>query len=1108
MSRYVIIGVLLQCVFYSFILAADSSAQNKSIKDIYVNVELSADVDSFFREIEKSTGLQFSYNKTRLDLHKQVSVNMINQSLAEVLTAVSKQTHFSFKRINNVIFVSAPKSAELVVPVEEAILAIHITGKVIAAENSEPLPGVSVVVKGTTIGTITDSNGNYAIDVPGVESILVFSFIGYAFEERIVGEQSVIDVDLTPDITSLDEIVVTGYSEKSKATLTSAVSTVNGRELARNPAPNLTSSLAGKLPGVIANVRSGQPGSDDAVFYVRGKGTLGNSEALIIIDGIPNRGTFSRLSSNDIESITVLKDASAAIYGARAANGVILITTKRGKQGKTTFTYNANYGVSGVTRYPDLTNSYQNSVYTDEINARYGAPLQWTDEERQHFLTGDDPLNYPNTDWYDVVVKDWSPQTHHNLSASGGSENISYYVSGDYLYQDGIYRYNGADYRQFQIRSNIDARLNKIFKLGVDISLRQENRHSTSLSQGSIWWEMLKAYPYIHDFYPTNGLPGPGIAWGNNLAIITSPDAGFNDSKNRVVNSKFTFDLDLTKLTKGLSLGGWAAFDFSNLNGKEFHNQWTVYDYDKYTEEYIPIKGGDRQSREMTQYTNVYNAETFLLKLNYDRYFEKHHFSGFVAAEQNQTNFENVNAYRRDYLSDKLLTLDAGGKNQKDNSGGITKTARVNYFSNISYDYAGKYIIDFILRRDGSQNFPEETRFGWFPGVSVGWRLTEENFMSATSGWLNNLKLRASWSRTGNDLVPPFQYVTKYQLDAGYYFGEDASAVPGLSVAGVPNPNITWEKSTTVNVGLESRFLNDHLTFEADFFSSDREDILIRRNASVPAYTGLALPDENFGKVNNKGMEFLVGYNNKIGGLTYNVSGNLTYARNTVKFFDEPLGVPEHQKRTGHPMDSWLLYQANGLYQTQEEIDNSAHLFNTKPGDIRYDDINGDGKITSLDQIRVFDSPTPRIVYGFNAGVEIKGIELNLFFQGQSKAKQVFRPWGLSMPVEYYEGRWTESNPNAEYPRAFGGGDTFNSRYSTFWLKDVSFLRLKTMELAYNFPGAMLSPIGVQQLRVYFSGTNLLTFDKLKIYDPESTSDYGTYYPQQRILNVGLQVSF
>jgi len=993
----------------------------------------------------------------------------------------------------------------------KAVQEVTISGTVRDGADNLPLPGVSILAKGTTIGTVTDIDGNYTLEVPEDVQSLVFSFIGYLSQEVPIEGRIMIDIVMEPDIQSLSEVIVVGYGEKEKGELTGSIANIDGRSIEQASQMNLTQALQGRLPGLVVNNRGGIPGSDDATILIRGQSTLGNNNPLIIIDGVP-RSSFAHLSPNDVESISVLKDAAAAIYGAQAANGVIIITTKRGRIGENEIRLASNYGMSAFTQLPQYMDAFQYATWENEIADRYGRVRQWSDEDLQKYRDGSSPLTHPNTDFYKEVFRKWAPYTHHNLSASGGSEKVQYFISGDYLSQGGLYSSKDLKYDQYQIRSNIDAQVTNTLQVGFDLAGRLEKQHSTSTDVTSMMPFIANwAYPYNVAYYP-NGLPGVGGPVGQNPVIISSDEAGWVENNKMIFQSKLSFGLKLDKLTEGLALNGYGSFDFDLRSDEVFRNTWTVYQYNESTGEYNPQPGmeqGTGNTVTLRQTNDINQTQLFHLRLNYDRGFGDHNFSSFIAYEQQSGTWETLSGYRRDLVSGKKVELFTGGPAQLTNNGSSSETGRVNFFGSFSYDYKRRYMLDFTLRHDGSFNFPKGKRFGTFPGISAAWNISQESFMSSNTDWLTFLKLRASWAKMGNDRIPAFQYLTQYELNQYYIFGESPRRENGFSITNTSNPNITWEVSENRNFGLDADLWNGGLSINVDYFYEKRRQILITRSASVPAYTALELPLENLGKVDNEGVEMALNHRRQVGDFSYNVGGNLTYNHNSIVFMDEPKDVAPYRQQEGHPMGSWVVYQTDGLYQTQEEIDNSPHLQGTKPGDIKYIDVNGDGFITGDDQIRKFTSPIPKIQYGLFAGASYRGFELNAVFTGQAQAETMLRfNEGGNKPEYLYNGRWTEDNPNAKYPRAYERNDIYNTKVSDFWLYDASFMRLSNVELAYNFSSSWLSKIKVRSMRLYVRGANLVTFNKIEgEFDPEVNTSNGGYYPQQKTLTTGINIS-
>ena len=1003
-----------------------------------------------------------------------------------------------------------------------------VKGVVVDKSTGEPIIGANVVVKGTTNGVITDFDGNYTLDAP-VGSILVISYIGYQSIEvkAVAGVQQ---IRLGEDTQALEEVVVVGYGVQKKATVTGSVSTVKGSDLKTTGTANITNTFAGKLPGVVATNRSGEPGNDYSDILIRGKGSLNDNSPLIVIDGVANRGGLERLNPSDIESVNVLKDASAAIYGAQAANGVILVTTKRGTSDKPTITYNGSFTLSGNTRTPDLMNAYQCMTWTDEIRKGNGqSPLY--ENIKGGYLDGTINRNqYGDTDWMDVVFRSVAPQTRHSLSVSGGSEKVKFYVSGDYSYQEPNYRNTSLDFQTGQVRSNIDAQISDNLKIGVDLAARREKRNNSVISTDDIFWEAFMAYPWLYDYYP-NGLPGPGLANGNNLAILVAgKETGYNRVNDTFVDSKFSFDLKLPWITEGLSLSGYAAFDYHAREQKQLWDVWDTYDYNAATGEYIKKTtnmNGNNISLRQDHDDNV--TKTFHLKLDYQRTFGDHRVGAFVAYEQSKYEGENFYGWRGYYLSNRPDYLDFGADKEKTNGGRGYVTARQNYFGRLNYAYKDRYMFEFTLRHDGSMNFAPGHRWGAFPAFSLGWVMSEEEFFQPLKNVVSFFKVKGSWGMMGNDNVTAYQYMSQYKFidlnnTSSMCFGDEV--VKAIYESRTANPLITWEKAKTWNLGFSSQFLDGKFGLDFDYFQSRRNDILITRNASIPTYSGLVLPAENLGKVKNHGLELIATYRDHSGDFSWGITGNFTYANNKVVYEDEAASTPEWQRRTGHPIDGMVLYKALGIYQTQEQVDNTPHIAGAKPGDLIYQDTNGDGNITWDDAIRLDKSATPKIIFGLTLNGAWKGWDLNVFFQGQADAEQLVQPT-MNMATDFYEGRWIETNTaeqnaTAKWPRAFikqTYGDAWNGVASTWWLRDASFVRLKSIELGYTLPKMWTKSIGIENARIYVNGNNLFTIDGMKICDPEAgmfknTDGYVVEsggvrgYPLQRMITVGANVTF
>jgi Outer membrane cobalamin receptor protein len=980
-----------------------------------------------------------------------------------------------------------------------------------------PISGASIQLKNSIKGTSSDQEGKFSISYTPPDLLLISS-VNYVKQEINLTDQTSIRITLQEDAKQIDEVVVVGYGTQKKASLTGSVAQINADEITQSKSPNIANALAGRMPGLVVNNRSGEPGADGSSILIRGSGTTGNNAPLIVIDGVANRGGFERLNANDIESITVLKDASAAIYGAQAANGVILVTTKRGSISKPIINYAGSFGLSQPTRVPKLVNSYEYALFRNEKDIRQGqGTVTYTPEQIQKFKDGSDPISYPSTDWYHEVLKPLAPQTQHALSISGGTEKIKYFVSGAYLYQDAFYRKSATNYKQYNLRSNIDAQITDNFKLGVDIVGRKEDRNNPPATADGIFLSILGSYPGLAAFYP-NGLPVAGIE-GPNPVQMAQGYNGYVRNRNNSIQTTFNAELKLPYITEGLSLQGFAAFDFSFYNQKNFNKPFDLYRYSSTTDTYNNVKSLLLGDPSISQSYGDSNLKTYHLRVNYNRKFGLHDFSTFIAAEQSDYYNEGINASRQGLVSSQIDQLFAFFYDVTRQSNGSTadQNARRNYFGRLNYAYADKYLAEFVFRRDGSFNFPPGRQYGNFPGFSLGWRIGQEKFIKDHFSFINELKLRASISRLGNDRIAQYQFLTRYTVatDHNRYYlgdGENPGYAPGLMPGVAPNPTITWEVEEMKNVALEGSLFGNKLDFSAEYFWAKRDHLLAKRNVSVPNTTGLQLPDENIGRVDRKGIELTLGTKGKLNSFNYFVNGNLTRTWSKIIFIDESPNVLEWQKQQGYQLGSWLVYRADGLFRTQEELDNTAaKLPGSQVGDIKYIDVNNDGVINANDQERIYESPTPLLVYGFRMGGSYKKFSFSLLWQGQGKAKQIILPQannGEFIPPKWlFDNRWTEENPNAKYPGAFDRTYNVNNRASDFWLQDMSFFKLKTVEIGYTFSGKKLTKAGISNLRLYLNGFNLFSFDKVKHYDPETVAYTGAYYPQTRIYTLGVNLS-
>ncbi|MGE5944466.1 MAG: SusC/RagA family TonB-linked outer membrane protein [Flavobacteriales bacterium] len=1000
-----------------------------------------------------------------------------------------------------------------------------ISGNVTDKEG-QPIPGVSVIVKGTATGAATDFDGNFSVNA-SQSDVLVFSYVGYVAQEINVGSQKTINVVLEEDVAKLEEVILVGYGQKSRATLTGSVSTTTGAELVKSPQANVSNSIAGRLSGVVALNRSGEPGEDGSAIRIRGISTTGNNNPLIVIDGVPNRlGGLERLNPNDIENLTVLKDASAAIYGAQAANGVILITTKRGKKGKPELSLTYNQGFTKPANLPDMADSPTYAAIINEINyyrnPSGGMNQIYSQSDIQAFASGSDPDNFANTDWVNETIRDFSQQNSENVSVRGGGESVTYYASLGRVSQEGIFKNGITKFEQINLRSNLDIQVTDNLKVGIDLGLRKEDRLFPNFSAGNIFRAIYRTYPTIPARY-SNGLPSAGVESGLNPILLPTNIRGTNVQPTTVINTTLNFEYKLPFLD-GLALKGFYSEDRRFKATKKFDVPYTVYQIDNGNSPatFNEIKAGPNSGGpELYQAQENESLQTANIRLNYEQMFDKHHVNMFVAYEQQESNFSLFDAFRSGFISDQIPELNLGGgePSQSTNSGYSTKFTRQNYFGRLSYDYAQKYLAEVQARYDGSSRFADGNRFGFFPSISLGWRVSQEDWFKSEA--ISNLKLKATYGLLGNDRIDPFQYLNTYRLRSTDFVDNTQTALPIFIIAQLANPNITWETAKKLDVGFEVSLFND-FSMEFDYFSETREDLLTARSGSLPLVSGIVneygeagiIPQENIGEVENKGFEVVLNYNKTFGDLDLYANANFTYNKNKVIFLDDSEGVPDYQLRKGKPLNADLLYDAVGIFRTQADLDNNPTLPGQQLGDLMYRDVDGNGSIDGNDRIRQDLTNVPQIIYGFSFGGNYKQFDFSVLFQGQAKSVQYtaaesgevgnyFSSWANN--------RWSPNNPEGTYPRAdVRTSSSINEGLfrNNFWLQNTSFLRLKNIEIGYTFPENLMGKLGMKSARIYASGFNLATFTKAKDVDPEGDSGNGQFYPQQKIYNIGINVNF
>ena len=1001
--------------------------------------------------------------------------------------------------------------------------AIKVSG-IITDDANTPLPGVNIQVKGTLIGAISDVNGSFTLTVDDPNATLIFSFIGFVSKEIKLEGKTSLTVTLASEVSQLAEVVVIGYGTAKKATLTGSVSSVNGDNLKQSPTTNLTNSLIGRLPGITAIQKSGEPGNDATTITIRGANTLGDNSPLIVVDGIPHR-SLDRLDPSDIESFTVLKDASAAIYGTQAANGVILVTTKRGTIGKPTITLNANTGFNQPGVIPKMADAATYATMLNEVayysNPGGGRNQQFSADDITKFKDGSDPWGHPNTDWFKAVFKPWSQQNYENISVSGGTENMKYFLSLGSKYEDAFYKKSATNYTQYDFRSNIDGKISKNISVAFDVSGRQENRNYPTVGVGDIFRMLMRGKPNMPAYWP-DGNPGPDIEYGFNPAVTVTNATGTNRDKLYVLESNIRLNVIIPWVT-GLSIQANGSYDKEFDFHKTFQTPWYLYTWDGVTRDAngVPVTVRGKRGLDAPQLTEHFqdgHKTTFNAYATYERSInDRHNMKLMLGTESQSALNDYLDSFRKNYVTSAIPQLFAGAADTyMTNNGWADQNARQSFFGRLNYDFNRKYLIELLMRYDGSYMFKPGKQYGLFPGVSLGWRISDEDFWKKSLSFISDFKLRASWGQTGNDRIyyhdqlQEYQYLSTYSFDGqNYVFGQSVNNKM-LYENVVPNPNVTWEVANQSNVGFNATTLNKKLTVEADFFYNLRSRILWQASAIVPTSTGMTLPPQNIGKVSNMGFEYVITWHGKAGQLGYDLSLNGSYAKNKVNFtFDTP-GIPEYQKAQGKPMNAGLNYVSIGIFKDAEAVSSYPHWAGAQPGDIIFKDVNNDGVIDGLDRVRDSKNNLPRFIGGFNANLYFKQFDLSALFQGAAGAIVYLGVESGDIGnyyKEFADKRWTPENTNATWPRAWNRDNEYwRNQGNTFWEFSTDYIRLKSLEIGYTLPLSVNQTFGISRFRIYVSGQNLITLDKIKLIDPEV--DAGTSYPLQRIVNLGITLTF
>lgn len=1003
---------------------------------------------------------------------------------------------------------------------------ITVTGTVVDG-TGETIIGASVMEVGTTNGTVTDFDGNFKLQVKNENAQIRISYIGFT-SKTVKVSRTPMNITIDEDNKTLTEVVVVGYGAQKKESVIGAISQVSSKDLLSTPTANVTQAIAGKIPGVVTTQTSGAPGMDDASINIRGRATFaGDGSPLVMVDGVER--AFSQVAPDDIESISVLKDASAtAVYGVRGANGVILVTTKRGKEMKPEVSFTGNFMWGTATRKPNYLNSYDSVTLLEEALKNDGLASQYSAADLEMYrkacngeLSGADALLYPNVDWYDEVLNDWAPSQRYNVSVRGGTKRMRYYVSGEMYNQGSLIKNLSTDeygnssspgYNRYAFRANMDFFLSKDLTFSVNFGTRFENRHGSNTNESSTYYDVFAylnhtpgwLFPVAYEVQngeETKTLYGGNANFQNNIVAALSK-GGYYKGTNTISEINLIADYKMDWLTEGLSVKGMVSFDYDSYYRKTFGRTYATYELN------------DRDNYTMQDAYNKYNVDgqlgyskssstTYKLymeaQINYARRFGKHDVTGMVLYNQND--------YRRNSELAKRYQGLVG---------------------RVTYGYDDKYLFEFNAGYNGSENFIKGSRFGFFPAFSLGWRLTQEKFMESTKDWLNNLKIRASYGEVGNDIYnvngveQRFLFEEHWVSASSYNIGN--GTVPAYYERQYPNYAVTWERAKKYNLGIEFGLFNGLLNGNIDFFHEKRKDILTEY-LSRPQWVGVTMAAGNLGETKNSGYEIELHHSNTIGKeFRYNVGLTFSHAANEIVSMDEPDGKTDYRKREGHPINQYFGLICEGFVTSADLADpnfpKSTYSNNVQVGDLKYKDINNDGFIDDRDETFIGYSDIPENTYALTLGATYKGWGVEVMFQG---VDHVSRYYDADAMYAFYNNgkakdihleRWnpalseSENLANANYPLLhYGSTGDHNQRQNSFFLKNGAFVRLKNVELSYNLPAAWVQKAGMSSARIYVNGNNLITWDHLDgLVDPESNGS--SRYPLLKTFNVGFNVVF
>jgi len=1059
-------------------------------------------------EIESQSEFYFIFNQKQIDVERLVTIRKEEKLIDEVLNDVFKGTDIHYMVLDRKILLdNEPLDEEMkAISMASDLLQEVIRGTVTDAETGEAMVGVNIQVKGTTIGVITDIAGKYSLQ-SGVDpnATLVFSFIGYQTLEVPVSGRMIVDVQLQSEVLGLEEVVVIGYGTQKRSSLTSAVSDFKGDELTRSPVSNAPQALQGLAAGVIVMDRGGAPGKSEAIVRVRGVTTLGSGDPpLVIVDGVEQ--SMQDLNPDDIESLTVLKDAaSTAIYGSRAANGVILITTKRAKSDGISVNYDGYFAMQKIAFKPEFMDleSYMRLQNWTHVNA--GRDPRFTEEQIQTWLSTDDRITYPLPMpwWEDGVVLSNAPQHNHTLSLSGGSDEFRTQLNINYYNQDGIIGNSNSEKKE--IRLNTDYKVSDRIDVSADLNYRIKDW--TSPSETSVFWDMYHDSNWGVPKYP-DGTYGVGTEAGSPLVDVELGDLYFYKTNQGIITTKGSI-----KIIEGLKFSTQYSLNLYDYYYKRHRKEYVIYDY--FNKENI-VK--QRRPNRLYEVRNKSFESTWNNLLTYDANFGKHELHALLGHSDISHQSWNLDARRRNFYNNDITSISEGDASTQTNTGGDSEWGLRSFFTRLSYNFGLKYLLEVTARYDGSSRFTGKNKYSFFPSMAVAWVISNEPFWESLKNTVNNIKLRASWGQTGNQAVSLYSYFESLSTD-NYSFG--GSTVVGYRQSTLANKDISWETTTQFNIGLDAKLWKDKIGVIFDYYVKTTEGILL--TIPIPSVIGLNAPPQNAGKLQNKGWEIELNYNNTTpSNLYYSIGLNLADNRNEVL---DLAGTGPYRygsmnafftiDQIGYPTRSYLGYETDGLL-TAADIDAGypTHDPGMVEGDTKYVDQNNDGKLDAEDYI-VIGSEMPHYSFGITGRSAYKGFDLYMFIQGVGEVNAM--PVGALREIGNWDGftlpfqndYWTPDNKDAKWPRPCDQ-TVRNSVSSTLWVLDASYIKLKALQLGYTFPSSISNKLHIQKLRIYLSGTNLLTLSEVVKWgiDPEFPSGRVNYYPQVSMRTIGLNITW